>query len=514
MKKHQFFIYSILVFLTGSIQLIPNSVYAQEKKDRLLYLDFEKSTFTESGDSIIEQKYVKGISGRGLDLFNSDSGVKLKKLDAGWFNNQKDFSIILWVKSDVISKDTAIVLSNADFKKEDMGIYGKRRINNGFTLYSTNGSWGWNLGNGKSHYNYEPLVIDQPVADGKWHQIGITHDADHKEVRLFYDGVNRATLSIGDLLDQDFASQNPLQIGNNRSIDGYNSFPGVVDEVQIWGKTLSREQVKNLYSRYLKNVMEPEIQNDILTVLNWNIWHGGTHFLKDRDGFDGVERIIELIKRSNADIVLMQETYGAGSRISSSLGYYYYEASSSIGAVWGANLSIMSRFPMEEVYMIEEASNYGKNYAFNNGGAKIRLSANKSVVVFSNWYNGNKPEDLEGALKKWETLVKKAGSTPMIWAGDFNSISHLDDGMGKSGHSKLMTKAGFTDAYRELYPDSVEYASLTSPSGQSRIDFIYYKGTKLKLIEAGMLIKDFQGKFKHSGYPSDHLGITAKFKVN
>ena len=152
-----------------------------------------------------------------------------------------------------------------------------------------------------------------------------------------------------------------------------------------------------------KELVEPELKSETLTVVNWNIWHGGTHYTKEKDGFDGIERTIELIQKSGADIVLMQETYGAGSRISSGLGFYYYEASSTIGAVWGANISVMSRFPIEDAYMIEEPSNYGLNYAFNNGGAKIRLSDELSVIAFSNWYNSKKWEDLEGALKHGRT---------------------------------------------------------------------------------------------------------------
>ncbi|MGX1928570.1 LamG-like jellyroll fold domain-containing protein [Flagellimonas sp. 2504JD4-2] len=512
MKNSNYLVYVFLLILVGSLQFVPNSVYAQKNEDVLLNLDFDQNTFSGLGKSYKNQKYDSGIEGQGLDLLDSEAIPALTGLGREWFTDQKDFSVAIWVKSEVKSKDTTIILSNADFRKDDMGIYGKRRIHKGFTFFSCNGSWGWNIGNGKSHYNYEPLVIDQPVADGKWHQIVFSYKAGRKEARLFYDGVNRATLSLGDLADKDFASPNVLHIGSNGN--SHASFPGIVDEVQVWKKALSHDQVQKLFTDHREMIQEPEIQNEVLTVLNWNIWHGGTHFLKDRDGFDGVERIIELIRQSGADIVLMQETYGAGSRISSSLGFYYYEASSAIGAVWGANLSVMSRFPIEEVYMIEEASNYGKNYAFNNGGAKIRLSENKSVLVFSNWYNANKPEDLEGALKGWESLVKNTDSIPIVWAGDFNSVSHLDDGIGKSGHSKLMTNEGFSDAYRELYPDVEEYPCLTAPSGKNRIDYIYYKGAKLKLMEAGALVKDFKGKFKHSGYPSDHLGITAKFKLN
>lgn len=504
------FYMTLVVFLLFSLL---SNVNAQSENRELLSLSFEPNETYNLSDSDSELKYKKGIQGRGLDLVNSGNLPSLKGLGTDWFSNSKDFSISLWVKSVQIITDTTIILSNADFTKKDMGIYKKRRINPGFTLYCSNGSWGWNLGNGNAHYNYEPIVQDQPIVDSLWHQLVFTYNASRKEVRLFYDGINRAVLSIGDLSNKDFASHLPLMIGRDASESAYKSFQGVVDQVVISETALSENQVKKAFKKHGIVKKEPKMNDDVLTVLNWNIWHGGSHFLKERDGFDGVERIIEMIKKSDADIVMMQETYGAGSKISSSLGFYYYEASSTIGAVWGANISVMSRLPIEDVYMIEERSNYGKNYAFNNGGAKIRLSKNKKIIAFSNWYNGRKPEDLEGALEGWAKLVDNADNIPIVWAGDFNSVSHLDDGVGKSGHSKLMTNAGFKDSYRELFPDAEKYPCYSAPRNEDKIDFIYYKGARLELIEAGKIIEHFKGK-NTPEYPSDHLGLTSKFKFN
>jgi exonuclease III len=513
-NKNAIISFPICLLLTLLILPFDNTVQAQENEDLLLAINFDNNNFPGLSESGAKLMYVEGIKSMGLDLVNSSSIPQLIDIGTEWFSNRKDFSVSVWIRSEVCNSDTAIILSNADFRKNDMGIYGKRRNSNGFTLYSCNGTWGWNIGNGELFYNYEPVTKDQPIADEKWHQIVFTYNAALKEVCLYYDGINRAILSIGDLSNRDFTSDRPMVIGKDENIPEYGSFPGIIDQLQVWGISLSQKQIQKKFEKYATMVKEPEIKGDVLTVLNWNIWHGGTHFSKDKDGFDGAERIVEMIKDSGADIVLMQETYGAGSKVSSSLGYYYYEASSNIGAVWGANLSVMSRFPIEESYMIEKRSNYGKNYAFNNGGVKIKLSKKKNILAFSNWYNGGKPEDLEGALKGWENLLSNADNIPIVWGGDFNSVSHLDDGLGESGHSKLMINAGFTDSYRQLYPDPKKYPCLTAPRFEDRIDFIYYKGSKLKITEAGAIIDDFKGKLKNPGYPSDHLGIISKFKIS
>ena len=483
-----------------------------ENDEFLLYLDFDDHGTSPFSDQLV---YNRGIDGKGLDLEKSTSIPELMNKDTNWFSNDRDFSISLWLKSGTETSDTTIVISNADFSKEPTDIYGFRRTNKGITLYSSNGGWGWNIGNGVQHYYYAPITSDQPLADDQWHQLVFTHNAALKEVRLFYDGINKAILHIGDLDDENFISELPLRIGNDVNVSpGYHTFQGYLDELQVWKSVLTPDVVRKEFGKYGKVANEPKMVNNTITIVNWNIWHGGTHFNQEEHGFDGVERIIELITNAGADIVLMQETYGAGSIISSTLGYYYYEAGSTIGAVWGANLSVMSRFPIEDAYMIEEPSNYGNNYAFNNGGVKIKLSQDKSVVAFTNWYNGSKPEDLDGALQGWEELVMQSDTVPIIFGGDFNSVSHLDDGEGKSGHSKLMAGAGFIDTYRSLYPDPEAYPGYTAGRFQDRIDYIYYKGEKLELLEAGPIDPNFRGKEeKTPGYPSDHLGLVSKFKV-
>jgi len=495
---------TFLIFVFTVLALISCTQTVQEPSDgALLHLTFNSENS-------------KGRKGKGLSLVNSEDKIVISGADPSWFSMQKDFSLSVWVKTSEVSADTTIILSNADFRKKPAGIYGERRTSKGISLYCCNGAWGWNVGNGDLHYNYDPLAKDQPISDQLWHQLAFTYNSNEQIVRLYYDGINRAMLSIGDLKNSDFMSEFPLWIGANMDVSpGYRSFKGTIDELKIWDTTISPEIIKKeikLYSK--KKLIEPELDSDILTVVNWNIWHGGTHYTKENDGFDGIERTIELIQKSGADIVLMQETYGAGSRISSGLGFYYYEASSTIGAVWGANISVMSRFPIEEAYMIEEPSNYGKNYAFNNGGAKIRLSEELSVIVFSNWYNSRKWEDLDGALKAWKDLINNVDEVPLVFGGDYNSISHLDDGVGESGHSKLMTGAGFKDVYRTLYPKLETHPGYSFHNTERRIDYIYVMGNKLEPLEMFPIVPNFKGKGELTpGYPSDHLGLVARFRV-
>lgn len=110
--------------------------------------------------------------------------------------------------------------------------------------------------------------------------------------------------------------------------------------------------------------------------------------------------------------------------------------------------------------------------------------------------------------------LNAADTVPIIFGGDFNSISHLDDGLGKSGHSKLMMWAGFSDTFRQIHDDKTKDPGYSIGGSSARIDYIYYLGKGLELHEAGPIAPNFKGKESRTpGYPSDHLGIVAKFEV-
>lgn len=78
-----------------------------------------------------------------------------------------------------------------------------------------------------------------------------------------------------------------------------------------------------------------------LTVLSWNIWHAGHSKAYGQKACDG---IIGVLKKSQADVILMVETYGAAPMIADSLGYEHYLISS--------NLCIFSRYPIVKNILI------------------------------------------------------------------------------------------------------------------------------------------------------------------
>jgi endonuclease/exonuclease/phosphatase family metal-dependent hydrolase len=273
------------------------------------------------------------------------------------------------------------------------------------------------------------------------------------------------------------------------------------------------------------NAQGPQRSNS-LTVLNWNIWHGGK---EDGDKL-GPQRVIDVIRDSKADVVAMQETYGSGERISKALGFKFHPR--------GTNVSIHSRYPViEDISIFEE---------FKCVGALIELPGKRKIAFYSIWlpYNkeiwavgtrdSSKPDEMLAAcqascddLEKIKVEIeirladRKYADVPVIIAGDFNSMSHLDyiESFKEQNEvaidwptSSVLVDDGFRDSWRELHPEVNRLADRTwtprfPDQQQDRIDFIYYRGKGLVARES-RVVDSHEVKF-----PSDHAALVTRFDL-
>ena len=141
-------------------------------------------------------------------------------------------------------------------------------------------------------------------------------------------------------------------------------------------------------------------------------------------------------------------------------------------------------------------------------------------------------KDISTLLRQIHSLPDK--EAPVFVVGDFNEPSHLDwtERAAKSGRhpikvaypgSLAMAEAGFADAYRTVYPDEMNKPGYTwtpimkaddPKTHHDRIDFVYFKGKGVKVIEAKIV-----GENKENAdvvvapYPSDHRAVVATFTL-
>lgn len=269
-----------------------------------------------------------------------------------------------------------------------------------------------------------------------------------------------------------------------------------MDRLSIWAKTITTEEVLNSYKKY-KDATPFELCKILneYTVGVWNIWHGGIHWSLEKDGWDSRQRIVEMIKEKDLDVVLMQETYSNGDFIAAELGYYFATTSDWDYKYQGANISVLSRYPIKEIEVSEDTE-------FNNVAVKIAISETQDVWAMSNWYGMN---NFQKVFDFNKARFDNSDNIPVFFGGDFNAVPHTDG--GKSPASKKMLEEGFTDAYRSLYPDVEKNPGFTH-QGNFRIDQFYYKGRGLQ-NESTEVVSTWP-----TGFPSDHFLIVSKFKLN
>ncbi|MFJ2766301.1 endonuclease/exonuclease/phosphatase family protein [Streptomyces sp. NPDC087300] len=251
-----------------------------------------------------------------------------------------------------------------------------------------------------------------------------------------------------------------------------------------------------------------------LKVMTFNTWHGGSQVP------DGINKIATAITDSGADVVALQENDGdSAQRIADKLGWYT--------TATGTHVDIVSRHPIDQ----EDWTGTGNGVV----AAKIKgfwiysahLDYTKYGPYNACWDNDSYETiyaDEANRGKQAADIVKWAGSSPAIVAGDFNSPSHLDWTQDtKAAHcnsvvtwptTKAFADGGYWDSYREVNPDEAARPGNTwspvvketdgKPEPQDRIDFIQYKGSTLDAVSSTTVGGG-------SNWPSDHLAVMTTF---
>ncbi|MGI9517292.1 MAG: endonuclease/exonuclease/phosphatase family protein [Pirellulaceae bacterium] len=269
-----------------------------------------------------------------------------------------------------------------------------------------------------------------------------------------------------------------------------------LDELRIWKRALSADEVMTAYTRYFQHTLpaQPE-QLTELTAGCWNIWHGGIHHSLEIDGWDSRQSIIDLLKREQVDVIMMQETYSNGDHIAAELGFYYATTIDWDNLHQGPNISVLSRYPIKKIVV-------PPNSTFMNVAALVELGESQDIYVMSNWYGMRNFEDV---YSFHESRFNETDSVPILFGGDFNAIPDVDG--GNSLAYRMLTEAEFVDAYRQLYPDVEQLPGHTHRSDR-RIDQLYYKGAGLENRKTEVF------STWPSRFPSDHYLIKSVFDLN
>lgn len=267
---------------------------------------------------------------------------------------------------------------------------------------------------------------------------------------------------------------------------------------------------------------------ELIDVLSYNIWVGGGNY--------PLQRTVDVINNSGADIIGLQEVGSSGPALASALGMHYQPL------LGGGDVGVLSRYPISD--------------AFGNG-VEVTLPLGRKAYVFDTHLAPYpyQPYDIrDGSITTEAQAIAAAqaarGSqiatvmneiaalvpdqSPLFFMGDFNEPSHLDwtiEAQQAGIHdmkvawptSQAVTNAGLVDAYRTHFPDEVARPGNTwtpvpgANEVHDRIDIVYHRGAQMQLLSAALVGEaggpnvDIVGA---APYPSDHRAVLARYSID
>lgn len=257
---------------------------------------------------------------------------------------------------------------------------------------------------------------------------------------------------------------------------------------------------------------------------------------------EGPEKIADVIRRSQADIVGLQETRECTEKLGKELGFSWIQQGDFTG--------MLSRFPIEEV-------------SPNRHGMKVRLENGEPLAVFNlHLYHapyqpyqllgipyGDFPfvqteaeaieqarqargKDVQSALADIQWMRQQ--NLPMVLTGDFNEPSHLDwtQRAQESGRhplkvewpaSKTFAEDGWKDSFRVLHPDEMTHPGFTwtprtadddPKDHHDRLDFVMYQGSGIEPVKVQIVGEvGPRSDIQLVDYPTDHRGVVAELRL-
>lgn len=106
---------------------------------------------------------------------------------------------------------------------------------------------------------HQSMQAPNPVADGQWHHIALTHDPDAQRSYLFVDGVSVDSLFSPTPIVP--TARQPLALGGRLPADAPEAvsaegFVGVLDELRIWAQAYGRDEIRRTMRQTLDVVNE------------------------------------------------------------------------------------------------------------------------------------------------------------------------------------------------------------------------------------------------------------------
>ena len=257
------------------------------------------------------------------------------------------------------------------------------------------------------------------------------------------------------------------------------------------------------------------------------------------DAGDRLPGIIDLIKRSGADVVGLQEVDASGPEIAKQLGFRYARFDSDTAVVSRYELSpgpgesaVKVSLPGGAQVIFVDVHLFHKPYQpYQLLG--IPYEDGRFIKTEAEAISEARAARIEKVDSELHDLAA-AADAPVVLVGDFNEPSYLDwtdRTAALKRHpikvdwpaTKAFAAGGFKDSFRTLFSDEIAKPGFTWTPGldpenpkdhADRIDFVLFRGGGLKPEAAWVVGEDSRyADLVITPYPTDHRGVLVLFDL-
>jgi len=195
--------------------------------------DANDSAGSNDGTLVNGPVWTTGQIGGALDFDGTSDYVRIPDDDSISVGDQ-DYTICAWIKPDTLSSaySSAIVskVRGGDDKEYHLVVGTNRSLR---------------LAVEKDGNNQKAVTTDSLIAEDLWQHVVVTFDSSTKTVTFYYNGVFKPSTSTIDTLPDEL--NDDLYIGVwGGAYHPYGNFDGKIDDVRIYDRALSAEEVKEL----------------------------------------------------------------------------------------------------------------------------------------------------------------------------------------------------------------------------------------------------------------------------
>ena len=223
-------IFPLITLIILSLLAI-NSIYAENYSNSSSSINNNSSDFKITNDTtLLSYKF---------ESFLLLDGTIFKDIPHDDRLTLNNFAIASWIKTNQsIVYETAHLVNKGGFNSEKEG----DNMNYGI-WFSTDGT----ISGGFETESGENFQVNSTTRynDGKWHFILLSYDG--SLLRLDIDGEKQISTKNTNGAIPDITGKEPLRIGAN-SLDKDRYFTGYIDEVRVWNRGLTDEEVSQIYT--------------------------------------------------------------------------------------------------------------------------------------------------------------------------------------------------------------------------------------------------------------------------